>query len=977
MRTTEIRHTSEIRHTLQIVAGLLLLTGIAFCRRAEGNGPVDFNRDVRPVLTLHCLACHGPDAEQREAGLRLDQRDSALATLESGNRAVIPGDPEASSLIHRLFSDDESERMPPGDEGPGLSDSEKSVLRRWIAEGASFEQHWSFMRPQPVTPPSVKTGQWARNAIDRFVLARLEAEGLTPTEPADKYRLCRRVSLDLTGVPPTIAEADAFVNDPDPAAYQKLVGRLLASPRFGERWARVWLDLARYADSQGYAQDSGRTIWRYRDWVIRAINDGITFDQFTTEQIAGDLLPNPSTEQLIATAFHRNTMTNSEGGTNDEEFRNAAIIDRVNTTMEVWMGMTMGCAQCHSHKYDPISQEEFFRFFAILNQTQDADRPDESPFLPEYSDEQLAERSRLQEEISALEATVAELAAAKQPDAGPEGSESPSADSLPAGPLAARFVRVESLGTKIVLHLAEVQAFVGDENVALKGQARQSSTGSGGDAARAIDGDTNGDYAAGSVSHTATEDNPWWEVELAEPTAIDRVVIWNRTDNGLHARLSDWRAVLLDADRKALSVARFHDAPKVDRTIAFPRHGDERTDEHRDALLAYLKETGAGLSPEERQLRDLKDQLAKIVPAIKTPIMKEQPEDKRRTTNIQLRGNYRVLGEEVVPGFPASFHPLPGVERPTRLDLARWLVAEDNPLSPRVVVNRYWEQLFGVGIVKTSEDFGTQGEPPSHPQLLDHLAVELARNGWDTKWLLREIVTSATYRQSSRTSPELKERDPENRLLSRGPRFRLPAEMIRDQMLAVGGLLSDKMFGPPVQPRRPKLGLRAAFGGTTDWDTSAGEDQYRRGLYTKWRRTAPYPSLVTFDAPSREFCTIRRIRTNTPLQALVTLNDPVSIEAAQGLARRVLSGEGTDMHDRLERLFRCVLVRPPTTTESELLKATLADAASQFRTDLPRAKQMATDPIGPAPEGTDIAELAAWTVLANVVLNLDETLARP
>ncbi|MCA9111392.1 MAG: DUF1553 domain-containing protein, partial [Planctomycetaceae bacterium] len=528
------------------------------------------------------------------------------------------------------------------------------------------------------------------------------------------------------------------------------------------------------------------------------------------------------------------------------------------------------------------------------------------------------------------------------------------------------------------LHLAEVQVFVGETNVATEGTASQSSTDFGGNAGRANDGSTDGDYAvSNSVSHTAQEDNPWWEVELKELVAIDRVVLWNRTDNGLHTRLKDWRLILLDNDRQPVFVEQFQESPPADRVINLPHHSDELTEAQQTTLLAYRTNQGTGLSPEARQLAELKKQLEEIKPGIKTPIMSALATDQQRETHIQLRGNFRVHGDEVQPGVPAVFHEITDVDKPTRLELASWLVDRANPLTARVVVNRFWEHLFGIGIVETSEDFGSQGEPPSHQELLDHLAVELMTHDWDTKWLLREIVTSATYRQSSRTSPELAERDPRNRLLARGPRFRLPAEMIRDQALAVSGQLSDKMLGPSVQPYQPKLGLRAAFGGSTDWDTSPGEDAYRRGLYTKWRRTAPYPSMVTFDAPSREFCTIRRTRTNTPLQALVTLNDPVFIQAAQALARRVLHEIDADESARIEWLFRTILTRPPSNEERNRLQQTLTTAQSQFEADPEAARLIATDPIGPAPESANVVDLAAWTFLSNVLLNLDEVLARP
>ena len=769
---------------------------------AAGAERVDFSAQVRPLLANRCFRCHGPDEDTLEAGLRLDLPETATAEADSGSVAIVPNKPEESELIARVTSTDEDLRMPPAEAGEALSADELVLLTRWIAEGADYQQHWSFVPIRRPALPKLDTKRVA-HPVDRFIISRLESEGLRPAPAADKATLIRRLSLDLTGLPPSIAEADRFVTDERADAYERLVDRLLASPAYGERWARVWLDLARYADSAGYAQDPPRTIWRYRDWAIQAFNSNMPFDQFTILQFAGDLLPHPTTDQLIATAFHRNTMTNSEGGTDDEEFRNAAIIDRVNTTMEVWMGLTMGCAQCHNHKYDPITQEEYYRFFAVLNNTADADRGDEQPFIEELSSVQQAKKRALREQIAQLEKT-------------------------------------------------------------------------------------NGDQ--------------------------------DQQDNSAS-----------DESRQANDTAK-------------------------------------------QQLAELKKELDGIQ-GVRTPVMRELPEDQRRETYIQVRGNFRVKGAQVQPGAPAAFHPIG--DDPDRMALARWLVDPDNPLTARVVANRFWEQLFGRGIVVTSEDFGTQGELPSHPELLDYLAAELIRHEWDTKWLVRQIVTSGTYRQSSRVTPELREHDAENRLLARGPRFRLSAEMIRDQALAIGGLLSNKMHGPSVLPPQPKLGLRAAFGGSTDWEASEGEDRYRRGLYTSWRRTTPYPSMTTFDAPSREVCTVRRIRTNTPLQALVTLNDPVFIESAQAMARRIDRVPDRDVRQRAKYAFRLVLTREPTASETdrvvELFEATRVLYVSQPA----QAKAMATEPLGPAPSGADLAELAAWTVVSNVLLNLDETLARP
>ncbi len=946
------------------------------------DAPVDFNRDIRPILGQNCLKCHGPDPDDRKAGLRLDTREGAIADRK-GTHAVMPGNVAASALIARVTADDD-ERMPPAKSGKRLTKAEVDLLKRWIEQGADYAQHWAYMKPLQAALPKVapvRGETWPRNAIDAFVLARLRGAGLEPSLEADRLTWLRRVTLDLTGLPPTLVEAEAFINDKSDNAYEKVVDRLLSSSAYGERWARVWLDLARYADSAGYAQDPPRVIWRYRDWVISAINKNMPLDRFTIEQFAGDLLPAPkdadaANELLIATAFHRNTMTNSEGGTNDEEFRNAAVIDRVNTTMQVWMGMTMSCAQCHNHKYDPISQREYFEVFAILNNTEDADRGNEAPTLNTYTAQQIEQRKKLEQQVTELELIIAQ----KTLEAKKRGR--PTQHKATAGPLKTRYVRVENLGKGVFLHLAEVQAFIGDQNVARKGKASQISTDYGGPAHLAIDGNTNGDYTASkSVSHTAQADNPWWEVDLGSAVTLDKVVLWNRTDNGLASRLKSYRVVLLDDMRQPIWVMHSDKVFAKDLALTLPKSAD-KLDAKTQAAIAQYAAGGAGATlqfPEQKKLDALKKQLGGIK-GVPTPIMRELTGNRRRKTHIQVRGNFQVKGDEVSPGTPGVFPKIAATgegNQPSRLDLARWLVSDDNPLTARVTVNRYWEQLFGQGLVRTSEDFGVQGELPSHPQLLDWLAVDLMKNGWDTKRLVKQIVLSATYRQTSRVTPDLLKADSDNRLLSRGPRFRLSAEMIRDQALAVSGLLSRKMYGPSVRPPQPKLGIRAAFGGSTDWDPSPGEDRYRRGLYTFWRRTTPYPSMLTFDATSREVCTIRRVRTNTPLQAFVTLNDPVFVEAAQALGRRAVREGGQSVNDRMTYAFKLCLTRAPKDKELQRLVGLYQDVLSVMRAKPQAATALATDPIGPLPKGADAAELAAWTVVSNVLMNLDEFLARP
>lgn len=955
-------HITTSDRLAQLIAPWLcaaaLISGSASVAAEE---PVRFNRDIRPILSTHCFECHGPDAQQREAELRLDVRDSAIADRD-GSIAIVPGDSEASVLVERITNSDEDLRMPPADREP-LADEQQQLLRRWIAEGADYERHWSYVPPMKSTLPEVSHPEWVRNPIDRFVMARLDAEGLQPAPAAERHTLIRRVALALTGLPPTLDEIERFNSDATDDAYAAMVDRYLRSDAYGERWAAVWLDLARYADSAGYAQDPVRTIWPYRDWVIRAINRNLSFDRFTIEQLAGDMLPGPTQDQLIATGFHRNTMTNSEGGTDDEEFRNVAIVDRVNTTMQVWMGVTIGCAQCHDHKFDPITNEEYFRFFAILNNTADSDKGDEQPTIPVMTPDLEQKQDDLRRQISELEELIAQRT---------ETEPSPL-----TGPLHPRYIRIELPGENKILSLAEVQVFSESKNVARDAKASQSSVASSGPPELAIDGKTSGDYfAAKSTTHTKQEQDPWWEADLGQATRIERIAIWNRTDGGLFVRLAGCRIVLLDESRRALWIHTLATPPEVSTELAPPQSADELSEDDRQAIATYDASSPDSDDPDRKRLAGLKKQLAGMKPYT-TPIMRELAAEKRRETFIQIRGNFLNTSDKVAAGVPSVFHPLPDDAEPTRLALAAWLVDRDNPLTARVLVNRYWDQLFGRGLVTTAEEFGNQGEPPSHPKLLDHLAVELIEQGWDTRWLIRRIVNSATFQQSARATPELIARDPDNQLLARGPRFRLSAEMIRDQALAIAGLLSPKMYGPPVQPPRPNLGLRSAFGGLTDWKTSAGEDRYRRALYTNWRRTTPYPSMTTFDSPSREFCSIRRIRTNTPLQALVTLNDPAFVEAAQGLARRIVAEGGDSVDTRAEFAIRACLARPATESELEQLTDLYAQSVSGLSDSPSDAANLATDPIGPAAGGADVLELAGWTVVGNVLMNLDEFLTRP
>jgi mono/diheme cytochrome c family protein len=733
-----------------------------------GEGP-DFNREIRPILSEHCFACHGPDKKARKADLRLDTQDGSRRDLD-GYHAIVPGMPEDSELIFRIETEDKEEVMPPPKHGDRLSAKQIALLKAWITSGAKYQQHWSFVAPKKAKLPVVSEPDWAQSPIDRFVLAKLDQNELEPSAPTDRLRLIRRLSLDLTGLPPTPEEADAFVRDQNPDAYQKVVARLLASEAYGEHWARMWLDLARYADTKGYERDKPRNIWRYRDWVIEAFNRDMPYDQFTVEQLAGDLLPGAGSDELLATAFHRNTMTNEEGGTDDEEFRVAAVKDRTDTTMQVWMGLTAGCAKCHTHKYDPISIEEYYRLYAFFNQTQDNDR--EEPFRPVPTREQ-------QQKVAQLRVEIAD---SRQPK------------------------------TK--------------------------------------------------------------QAELAKLEA------------------------------------------------SFP----------------------------------------------KVPVMLDLPDGKQRITRLQKRGNFLDPGVEVSPATIALFGSFPKNAPANRLGLARWVMQAENPLTARVMVNRIWARIFGIGLVETEENFGSQGFQPSHPELLDWLAVDFREQGWSIKQLIRSLVLSNTYQQRSNLTPEMIAKDPRNRLLARGPRFRLSAEMVRDQALASSGLLTRRIGGPSVMPPQPAGVWRTVYSGN-QWRNATGPDRYRRGLYTYLKRTSPYPAMTTFDSGSGEICLVRRIRTNTPLQALVTLNDPAFLEAAGALAKQMSEHKG-GLDQQVTRGFRLCLTRLPSARELSRLTALHQSLRADYESDPEAAKQLL------ASAGLKEGD-AAMIGVANVLLNLDETLTKP
>ena len=1139
---------------------IAILCFIACLDSSVAGNKVDFSLQIRPILSANCYHCHGQDEHSRKAKLRLDVRTEAVAVRDKQVIPIKPGEAAGSAVMTRIQSQDAEEIMPPPKHGPPLKPAEIELLRQWISEGAEYADHWAFTKPQRPAVPASAT-PWGHQPWDAFILEKLTAHGLQPSAEADRNTLARRVALDLTGLPPEPALLEAFLADTATDAYEKYVDALLAAPAYGERWARMWMDLARYADSAGYGSDPLRlNIWPFRDWVINAFNHNLPYDQFSRMQLAGDLLPGLKDEDRVATAFHRNTMTNTEGGTDDEEWRVAAVKDRTHVTMQVWMGLTMGCAQCHSHKFDPISQKEFYSAFAIFNQTADRDLGDEAPTLPIPNPAEQARQQQMQNELAALEAQYngstpeldAEFATWEEKvrtevpwqvlEVGnfevPAGSalwerqtdasvvvrsgmaaksdyvvkcttplrgitalrlEALPDDSLPScGPghaangnavlseiqvtatpskptvTKARFVRVEAPGKGRFLHLAEVEVMSGGVNVARSGKASQISTDYGGEASRAIDGNRDGNYPANSTSHTAATDNPWWEVDLGQELPVDEIIISNRTDGGSASRLPPWKVTVLDPQHQVVWNKDFTETPQTgfvikvsdqrrslalgNATATFSQMNWEVTralDGDLKTGWAFSPQTGArqaavfeiaqpvdfgednpivlefslqqqygeehtlgrfrlsatnlpppvlALSPtvrdvlakartdrsaaELQMLRELFRPSSKIltalaatieqkkkalaeIPPVRVPVMQELAANQQRETHLLIKGNFLDPGEPVTPTVPAAFGAWPEGAPLNRLGLVDWIFSADNPLTARVAVNRFWAQLFGTGLVQTEEDFGTQGTLPSHSELLDWLAVDFREKGWDIKALLKMLVTSATYRQSSAVSPTIQEKDAAGRLLSHYPRRRLDADQVRDQALAVSGLLSHKLGGPSVYPPQPDGLWKAAFNGERTYATSQGEDRYRRGLYTIWRRSVPYPSMATFDAPSRETCTVRRVPTNTPLQALVTLNDPVYFEAAQSFARRILTQGGADVVSKLHFACRMALARDAKPEELTALQKLLDAEIATYKADPAKAQALATDPLGPLPAGLEPATTAAWTVLSNVILNLD------
>jgi len=979
---------------------------------------VDYTTDIKPIFRSQCYSCH--QGEKANAGLHLDSKASVFAGGVSG-AAIVPGNGKESSIVKRLVSTDVRTRMPLG--GTPLPAEKIELIRTWIDQGAPWPDeertstHWSYIKPARPAIPKVANSAWVRNPIDAFVLARLEKEGLKPSAEASKETLIRRVSLDLVGLPPSVEEVDRFVADQSPDAYEKLIDKLFASPHYGERWARPWLDLARYADTNGFEADRRRFIWKYRDWVIGALNRDMPFDEFTIEQLAGDMLPNATVEQKIATGFHRNTMFNEEGGVDRADFHWQFLVDRVNTTATVWLGSTLGCAQCHNHKYDPFTQKEYYQFLAFFDNAEtgtDEDGPYVEPKIELPTPEQESSRKKLQAEIHELDQKTKtstpelerEQAEWERTVIGAEKNWStldPAALKTTDGTTLTRksdgVITASGDNPRNETYIIEAKTGIaGITGIRLEAlpDASLPRGGPGRDAygnffLTAFEVEAAPAAAQGRFEKIAFQEivadngkikdkkiTQLWTVDASrEDQRLPRQIVFvtnqpfGSGDTMLRVRIrqeSEFSGQ--GVGRFRLSVTSTPD-PAAIVTVSHKLRsvlsvaGSARTEEQKKELAEYFRSTTPSLKNERARLKDARKELEDLGIA-STLVMRDRPTFERLSTNLRIRGGFLNKGDLVYANVPAVLPPLAESMLPNRLGLARWLVSKENPLTARVTVNRFWEQFFGRGIVDTLEDFGTQGSRPTHPELLDWLAMEFMERGWSMKALQRLIVTSATYRQSSKVTPDIEERDPYNRLLARGARFRLEAEMVRDVTLAASGLLSAKMGGPSVFPPQPE-GIWDIPYNDEKWEVSQGEDRYRRGLYTFIRRTAPYPSMLNFDATSREICTVRRVRTNTPLQALSALNDPAFFEAAQALAKRVVAGGGPEARKRAELLFRTCMARKPKPEELDRILSWEHQERTYFEEHRNDAARMtgAADP-----------ELAAWTMLSNVLLNLDETMTR-
>ncbi len=1062
-----MRPTRAVRNIFFVSASAVALAcgGDAAPKAKDNPGPasVDFNRDIRPILSDKCFTCHGPDKGNRVTELRFDLEAGSKTPLADGRLVIVPGNPEKSEMFRRISSDDDAVRMPPAPMGqPKLLEREIELIRQWIQQGAKWQRHWSLIPPRRAELPSVENKAWARNPIDTLVLHRLEREGLAPSAEADRATLLRRVTLDLTGLPPTPSEVEAFLNDTSAKSYEKVVDRLLESPRYGERMAVRWLDAARYADTNGYQSDGVRSMWRWRDWVIDALNRNMPFDQFTIEQIAGDLLPNATRDQKIASGFHRNHRTNAEGGIVPEEFRVEYVADRVETTSMVWLGLTVGCARCHDHKYDPITQKEFYQLFAYFNTVQDKglvyNFGNEEPYLKAPTPRQeahlnkldgrvesakrkyaalqpeIAKTQRLWEESlpksEPVDWTVSDGMAVHYPLDGllasgchggrPVGAGSPDCNLplvpgkvgqgvsfdgkryidagdvakfsymdpfsfaawiYPTAPNGAIMSRIEDAPQghgyglylkdgKIRLHITMRWTDIGmrletADSIELNRWQHVVMSYDGKRKAEGVKIYLNGD----SQKITVLFDELTWPLDPKDPFRIGAGEGPENRFQGVIDEVRVYRRALSPEEAGVLPLLK-----TVSEIAAKPR--EQRTAAENNKLALCFMELFASKTVKEARCEWLDAQRTRdaFFETIQT-VMVMQESATPRDTFVLKRGAYDAPGEKVNPGVPAALSSLPKSPSNNRLALARWLVDPANPLTARVMVNRFWQMLFGIGLVKTTEDFGSQGEWPIHPELLDWLATRFIDNGWDLKALLKTIVTSSTYRQSSEVTPERYDKDPENRLLARGPRFRLPAETIRDQALAISGLLVERIGGPSVKPYQPPgLWEELSFG--DGYHPDSGDKLYRRSLYTYWKRTVAPPAMITFDAADRETCAVRQTRTNTPLQALNLMNDVIYLEASRKLAERILKEGGASAEGRIEYAMRLAAARPPRAEEAKILLETLRRFQNRFQNDAKAATKLLSYGESPRDEKLDSGELACYAALASLILNLDEIVTK-
>jgi hypothetical protein len=916
-------HLPPISKTVWIV--LILIIGItAFSFITSGHN-VDYNTEIKPIFNKKCITCHG--GVKRQSGFSLLFRSEALAVNKSGKAAIIPGDPDNSELIRRLSLKDPEERMPY--KHPPLSGDEIATLKKWIKQGAKWGDHWAYVPVEKTEAPKVDNwffgttggGSWTNNSIDNFIYQRMREEGLKPSEEADKATLVRRVSLDITGMPASSSLAQHFLKNTSKDAYEKLVDTLLSSSHYGERWAAMWMDLARYADTKGYERDDWRSIWRYRDWLIHSFNENKPYNQFLTEQLAGDLLPDPTDAQYIATAFHRNTMTNDEGGTDNEEFRTAAIIDRVNTTWETVMGTTFACVQCHSHPYDPFRHEEYYEFMAFFNNTRDEDTYNDYPLLREFHKEDSVKfilfKQWLTQNAPAKEKELVKFIKTGQP-----AINSIAADQLTNSALT---------DTKWLVLRNNAVARIANIDFQKHAQIL---------------------YRYKSWNNAGK-----WTIHLDRPDGEIISTVSVADSKG------GWKTA-------TVAIPEISGAHDIFFTYQNPKlKTPEETGMQFDWFYISDPFPGKGIKGYDSAYKYFNDLIDSKQVTI-TPVMIENPSYLSRPTRVFERGNWLVKGKEVKPGVPRSLGALPAGAPNNRMGLAMWVTDKKNPLTARAIVNRIWEQFFGQGIAETLEDLGTQGLPPTHKALLDHLAWKFINEyNWDLKKLMKEIAMSATYRQDSKLDKRAAEKDPFNKYYARGPRVRLSAEQIRDQALCVSGLMSEKMYGAGVFPYQPEGIWMSPWNGAL-WKKSENGDQYRRALYTYWKRSAPYPSMITFDGTSHEVCTARRIRTNTPLQSLTTLNDSAYIETAQHFAYRMQELGGNNVKQQISKGYEMAMYKQASPEKIQVFEKLYNNALQKFRADKYKMCAMA----GSAAKQN--AETAALVVVAGAMMNLDEFITK-